>query len=93
MVPKKEKPLSPWDPLYQPLREMAQKAFDAVKGRSYGRVDLRLDKDGKIYALEVNDLCSVGVSSYFAMSIEQSGHSRTEVFEKQIYEALQRKKI
>jgi D-alanine-D-alanine ligase len=41
--------------LAEPLREMAQRAYCAVKGSSYGRVDIRQDRaTGSLYVLEVN---------------------------------------
>jgi D-alanine-D-alanine ligase len=36
------------------LEEMAQKAFIYMYGKSYARVDIRADKNGKLYFLEIN---------------------------------------
>src|SRR3990172_4002793 len=42
------------DKLVKKLQETAVAAFQAVELRDYGRIDMRLDKTGKIYVLEVN---------------------------------------
>ncbi len=41
--------------LREPLRDIAKRAYCAVQGTSYGRVDIRMDyPDGHLYVLEVN---------------------------------------
>jgi len=68
---KEETPLPPGVPLYRyesvepPLRarleELATRAFHALDGCGYARVDTRMDAAGEIYVLEVNANC--GLSS------------------------------
>jgi D-alanine-D-alanine ligase len=41
------------------VREVALRAYRAVRGNGYGRVDIRLAKDGTPYVLEVNANCSL----------------------------------
>ena len=45
--------------LQERLRDTAARAFTAVGGIGYGRVDMRMDSAGRIYVLEVNANCSL----------------------------------
>lgn len=45
--------------LEAPLRELAIRAFRAVSGTSYARVDIRADDSGKLHVLEVNSNCGL----------------------------------
>ena len=41
------------------LRDVAARFFVALKGASFGRCDLRVDKDGTPFMLEINPNCGV----------------------------------
>jgi len=41
------------------LREISARFFVALKGASFGRCDLRVDRDGKAFMLEINPNCGV----------------------------------
>ena len=45
--------------LEKELRDAAEKIFRGFSGKGYARMDFRVDKNGKIYFLEVNFTCSV----------------------------------
>ncbi|MFZ9239499.1 MAG: SET domain-containing protein-lysine N-methyltransferase [Chitinophagaceae bacterium] len=45
--------------LEKALRTAAEKIFRGFSGKGYARMDFRVDKNGKIYFLEVNFTCSV----------------------------------
>ncbi|MCE2756711.1 MAG: SET domain-containing protein-lysine N-methyltransferase [Chitinophagaceae bacterium] len=45
--------------LEKELRDAAEKIFRGFSGEGYARMDFRVDKNGKIYFLEVNFTCSV----------------------------------
>jgi D-alanine-D-alanine ligase len=48
------------DHLQSALRDISMKAYMAVKGTGYARVDIRMDqKTGKLYVLEVNAQCGL----------------------------------
>lgn len=50
----------PADPgLAETLSGVAARAYEAVGGSGYGRVDLRVDKAGAVYVLEVNANCGI----------------------------------
>jgi len=50
------------DELQERLQKFVRDAYLAVKGSGYARVDIRMDADGRLYALEVNANC--GISGY-----------------------------
>ena len=65
-----ETPLSPDEPFYRyclapetlagPLKELSRRAYLAVGGTGYARVDVRMDRDsGNLYVLEVNSQCGL----------------------------------
>ena len=86
---KKEKAVSPSDPIFGKLKELALDAYNSVSGNSFARVDIRMDSSNQnLFVLEVNPLCSIGPNSYFALSLEQNGYSRVSVFSSQIRTAL-----
>ncbi len=48
------------DALISALKEISMKAFAAVGGMGYGRLDIRMDKQtGKLYVLEINAQCGL----------------------------------
>lgn len=61
------------DDLRARLQKVAVDAYRALRVRDYGRVDLRLTPDGKIYVLEVNASCYLEKSGELAMSAGAAG--------------------
>jgi D-alanine-D-alanine ligase len=59
----KEVPLRDGD-LGERLREVSADFFLGIRGSSFGRCDLRMDKEGRLYMLEINPNCGV----YYAPS-------------------------
>ncbi|MCB0128867.1 MAG: hypothetical protein KDE58_41660, partial [Caldilineaceae bacterium] len=45
--------------LIERLKEMGQRAFLGVDGRSYGRCDIRMNEAGELFLLEVNPNCGL----------------------------------
>jgi len=41
------------------LKDLSIRAFNAVGGTGYARLDIRMDKDGKLYVLEINAQCGI----------------------------------
>jgi len=41
------------------MQEMSKTIFLALDGNGYGRTDIRMDKEGKLYVLEINPNCSI----------------------------------
>jgi len=73
------------------VEHIALKVFKLFGCRDYARVDMRIDRDGKIYVLEVNPNPDISPESGMARSIKVQGMSYTEFVRELIERALQRK--
>ena len=49
-------------------------AFKALQLRDFSRVDLRMDRDQKIYLLEINSMASLGPTGSYVYSAEKAGY-------------------
>lgn len=63
--------------LTEQIQQVALTAFQALKLRDYGRIDLRLTPSGKIYVLEANPNPWLDPAAEFAMAAKESGRSYT----------------
>jgi D-alanine-D-alanine ligase len=61
------------DELVERMQLVAVEAFNALRLRDYGRVDLRVTEAGEIYVLEVNPNCYLERTAEFSRAAEQSG--------------------
>ena len=65
------------------IEQLARKTFTALGCRDYARVDVRLDKQGKPYVLEVNVLPNLmPETSSFAVMAKEEGLSFTQLIHK-----------
>ncbi len=55
------------------LQQTALQAYRALELRDYGRIDMRLAPDGRVYVLEVNPNPWLAASAEFAMAAKKSG--------------------
>jgi D-alanine-D-alanine ligase len=55
------------------MQDVAVEAFNALRLRDYGRVDLRVAPDEKIYVIEVNPNCYLERNGEFARAAAESG--------------------
>jgi D-alanine-D-alanine ligase len=82
------------DVLASRLEDMSRKVFLGLNGTGYGRCDVRMDKQGELYLLEINPNCDVAYpleesgSADLILLYEPWGHR--EFFEKLISAALKR---
>lgn len=63
----------------QALRELALKAFAAVGGSGWGRVDVKQDQHGQLQLLEVNMVPGMTEKSLVPMAAKQQGMSFSEL--------------
>lgn len=59
--------------LLERMQRVAVEAFDAMRLRDYGRIDLRVTPEGEIFVIEVNPNCYLERSGEFARAAEKSG--------------------
>ncbi|RWG77320.1 MAG: ATP-grasp domain-containing protein [Mesorhizobium sp.] len=57
------------------LRDISIAAFLACQCRDYARVDLRIDRSGRPFVLEINPLPSLGMRSSYTTAAITAGHS------------------
>lgn len=78
--------------LKQSIENSALKTFRAMGCSSYASVDIRVNKEGKIFVLEINPNCWIGRGSDFVRSAESIGISYLELMYR-IMELSKNKKI
>ncbi|MDP2940734.1 MAG: ATP-grasp domain-containing protein [Candidatus Omnitrophota bacterium] len=69
---------------------LALKTYNAVECRDFGRVDFRVDADGKPYVLEINPLPSLSTEDVFMLVAKAVGATYNEMVGKILKSALQR---
>lgn len=76
------------------IKQLSLDAYAAVKGKGYGRLDIRMDKiTGKLYMLEVNAQCGLSEDENYTSIgaiIKASGVSYTTVIAAILNDALRR---
>ena len=63
----------------QLLQQTAVAAFQALELRDYGRVDMRLQPDGRVHVIEVNPNPWLSSRAEFAMAARKSGRTYTQL--------------
>jgi len=77
--------------LWNNIRELARKAFDATGGTYYGRIDIRQDPESlELFCLEVNALCSLGDECYFDLSLAPYSISKEDVIAECVIDAFKK---
>src|SRR5947209_3586832 len=61
------------------VTETARLAFNALKFRDYGRIDMRLSKKKEVYVIEANPNPWLASSQEFAMAAKKSGRNYTQL--------------
>lgn len=57
------------------LRDISIAAFRACQCRDYARVDLRIDRSGKPFVLEINSIPGLSATSIYALAARTAGHN------------------
>jgi D-alanine-D-alanine ligase len=73
------------------VEQLAVKVFKLFGCRDYARVDMRIDRGGKIYVLEVNPNPDISPPSGMARAIGVQGMTYSEFIGKVLEKAIQRK--
>jgi D-alanine-D-alanine ligase len=74
----------------QKLVDTALAAYQAVKLRDYGRIDMRLSADGDVYVIEANPNPWLSSKHEFAMAAKKSGRPYTQLIGEIVDLAIQR---
>lgn len=72
------------------VEHIAIKAYKLFECRDYARVDIRIDRDGKIYVLEVNPNPDISPQSGMARAIKAQGMTYEEFIKVVLERAIQR---
>jgi D-alanine-D-alanine ligase len=78
------------DEIVQILNQTAVAAYQALELRDYGRVDMRLQADGKVHVIEVNPNPWLASRAEFAMAARKSGRTYTQLIEEIVELAIAR---
>ncbi|MER9651037.1 ATP-grasp domain-containing protein [Mesorhizobium sp. M0199] len=57
------------------LRDMSVATFRACQCRDYARVDLRIDRSGRPFVLEINSIPALGTNSFYPLVARAAGYS------------------
>ena len=63
------------------LQQTAVAAYQALELRDYGRVDMRLQPDGRVHVIEVNPNPWLSSKAEFAMAARKSGRTYVQLIE------------
>jgi D-alanine-D-alanine ligase len=72
------------------LQQTAVAAYQALELRDYGRVDMRLQPDGRVHVIEVNPNPWLSSKAEFAMAARKSGRSYVQLVEEIVELAMAR---
>ncbi len=72
------------------IHQTALTTYRALKLRDYGRIDLRLAADGRVYVIEANPNPWLDPAAEYAMAAKESGRSYTAMIGEIIEQALSR---
>ena len=72
------------------IQQAALTAYQALKLRDYGRIDLRLAENGRVYVIEANPNPWLDPAAEFAMSAKESGRSYNDVIGEIVELAMKR---
>lgn len=92
-VYRKTKPFLPEDldeATVEKIQSTAIAAYQALKLRDYGRIDIRLDKEKKPHVLEVNPNPYLLPKAEFSMAAKKSGRAHTDLINEIVELALAR---
>lgn len=76
--------------LNKKISDIALKVYNAVECRDFGRVDFRVNKEGRPYVLEINPLPSLSTEDVFSVVAKEIGISYAAIIGKILNSALKR---
>ncbi len=76
--------------LMREISELALKTYNAIECQDFGRVDFRVDKEGRPYVLEINPLPSLSTEDVFMFVAKALGTSYNEIIGRILESAFKR---
>ncbi len=76
--------------LFRKIARVCRRAYRLLHLRDYGRIDLRVTADGRIYVLEVNPNPDIGYGDEFAEAAEKAGLGYNRLIDRILRLALRR---
>lgn len=76
--------------LEKKMQDLAVRTYKAVECRDFGRVDFRVDKNGRSYVLEINPLPSLSLEDVFNLVPQYMGTTYDKIVNDILNAALQR---
>ena len=78
------------EPLAKRMQELALRTYEAVDCRDFGRVDFRVDRQGRPYVLEINPLPSLSTEDVFNYIAKTRGLTHHQIINRILDAALVR---
>jgi len=78
------------EPLARAMQELALRTYQAVDCRDFGRVDFRVDRQGRPYVLEINPLPSLSTEDVFNYIAKTRGMTHSHIINRILDTALVR---
>ena len=72
------------------LREIALATFRACRCRDYARVDIRIDRLGRPWVLEINSMASLGAGGSFVLAASEAGYAFQDLVARIVEVAVER---
>jgi len=72
------------------LQKVALDAYRALRVRDYGRVDMRLQSDGRVHVIEANPNPWLSSKAEFAMAARKAGRTYTQLVDEIVELAMAR---
>ncbi|RLD26934.1 MAG: hypothetical protein DRI70_05050 [Bacteroidetes bacterium] len=72
------------------LKELALRAFNALKCLDYARIDLRLDQNNRPFILELNSMAAIHQKGSFFLAVKEAGYNYSKMLHKMIQITLSR---
>ena len=83
-------PASIPEPLARRMQELALQTYQSVECRDFGRVDFRVDREGRPFVLEINPLPSLSIEDVFNVVAKTKGLTHAQIINRILDAALLR---
>ncbi|MFA8298832.1 MAG: ATP-grasp domain-containing protein [Hyphomicrobiales bacterium] len=75
------------------VKEISKKAYQVIGIKDYARIDIRMDKEGNLFLLEINAMASLKEESSLPIAAKAAGYTYKELISKILNVAIDRYKL